>query len=325
VNRREFITLLGGAAATWPVVAQAQQAMPVIGFLASRSLGDSVDVVAAFHKGLGEAGFVEGKNIVVHYRWAEGQYSRLPEMAAELVQRQVAAIATFGPPAAYAAKAKALTIPIVFSSGADPVSSGLVASINRPGGNATGTHMFLQGLESKKLGLLREIAPNASTVAILLNPTHPDAATQMKDVNEAARALSQKVEIVHASTENGIDVAFATAVQRQAGALLVGADPFFNSRRDQVVGLAARYALPAIYELREFAVAGGLVSYGISLADSYRQVGLYIGRILKGEKPADLPVVQSSRFEFVINLKTAKALGLSVPGALSARADEVIE
>jgi putative tryptophan/tyrosine transport system substrate-binding protein len=326
IGRRELITLLGGAAAAWPLAARAQQAaMPVIGFLSTRSPADSADLVAAFRRGLAASGYVEGQNFAVEYRWADGLSDRLPALAADLVSRKVAVIATVGgPTSGLAAKAATSTIPIVFI-GNDPVRIGLVASLNRPGGNATGVNVFLQEMEGKRLGLLREIVPTASLIAVLLNPQGVDVDIQKRDIDEAARAVGQPIHVLNASNERDIHDAFEALARLKAGGLLVAAHPFFNSRREQIVTLSVHYRIPAIYEVREFAVAGGLMSYGTSLPDAYRQVGIYAARILNGEKPADLPVMQATKFEFVINLKTAKALGLEVPPALSARADEVIE
>jgi putative ABC transport system substrate-binding protein len=324
MRRREFITLLGGAAAAWPLAASARQ--PAIGYLSLASPGPFAHLVAAFSDGLKEIGYVGDQNVAIEYRWAEGQYERLPALSADLVRRQVAVIvATGGSVVGLAAKAATATIPIVISSGGDPVKLGLVASLSRPGGNVTGVHLFLSLLDPKKLGLLRELVPQASVIAVLLNPNAPDIQARLADVHEAAHTALQQIHVLHASTERELDTAFATVSHVRAGALVVGADAFFNSRRDHVVALAARHAIPAIYEGREYALAGGLASYGTSLADGYRQVGIYTGRILKGEKPADLPVMQSTKFELVINLKTAKALGLDVPLHLQQLADEVIE
>jgi len=326
MRRREFITILGGAAAL-PISVRAQQAgTPVVGFLSSRTASDATSAVAAFHRGLNEMGYFEGQNVAIEYRWAEGQYDRLPALAADLVRRQVAVIAaTGGTISSRAAKAATSTIPIIFGTGEDPVKLGLVATLSRPGGNVTGVHTFIGQMEAKRLGLLHELIPTAALVGVLLNPKSSSFATLSNDIRDAARNLGQEVNVVNASSEGDIRAAFATFARLRAAALLVAADPFFNTQLDQIVALAAQYAIPAIYELREFAVAGGLISYGTSLLEAYRQIGLYTGRILKGDKPIDLPVVQSTKFELVINLKTAKALGLEVPPGLSARADEVIE
>jgi len=325
VKRREFITLVGGAAvAAWPLAARAQQAMPVIGFLDGQSF--DLHLMTAFRQALKDAGYIEGRNVAIYFRSADGQTDRLVTLAGDIIGRRVAVIVTTGGgAAALAAYAATTTIPIVFVNGVDPVSSGLVMSLNRPGGNATGVYIFQQVLEGKRLGLLRELVPSAASIAVLLNPTNANFQSQLRGVQDAARDLGQQVSILSASTEREIDVAFATVAQSGARALLVGSDPFFSSERDQVIAVAARHAIPAIYEGREFATAGGLASYGTSLADAYRQAALYAGRILKGEKPADLPIVQPTKFEFVINLKTAKALGLDVSPGLAASADEIVE
>jgi putative ABC transport system substrate-binding protein len=322
--RREFVILLGGAAA-WPLAARAQQpAVPVVGFLDGQS--PDRHLMTAFRQALKDAGYVEGRNVAIEYRSANGQTDRLLTLAGDLVDRRVTVIvATGGTAAALAAYAATTTIPIVFASSADPVTSGLVVSLNRPGGNATGVYVFQQVLEGKRLGLLRQLVPAAALIAVLLNPTNANFLTQLSGVQEAARAVGQQLHILSASSESDIDTAFATVTESRAGALLVGSDPFFNSRLYQIVALAARYVIPAIYEERDFTMAGGLASYGTSLADAYRQLGVYTGRILKGEKPDDLPVVQPTKFEFVINLKTATALGLDVPAGLSASVDEIIE
>jgi len=323
LHRRSFITLLGGAAA-WPLAARAQQAMPVIGFLDGQSF--DLHLMTAFRQALKDAGYIEGRNVTIYFRSADGQTDRLVTLAGDIIGRRVAVIVTTGGgAAALAAYAATTTISIVFVNGVDPVSSGLVMSLNRPGGNATGVYIFQQVLEGKRLGLLRELVPSAASIAVLLNPTNANFQTQLRGVQDAARDLGQQVSILSANTEREIDVAFATVAQSGARALLVGSDPFFSSERDQVIALAARHAIPAIYEGREFATAGGLASYGTSLADAYRQAALYAGRILKGEKPADLPIVQPTKFEFVINLKTAKTLGLDVSPGLAASADEIVE
>ena len=328
IRRREFITLLGGAAVAWPLSARAQQqpAMPAIGFLSGRAAGEATGVVAAFLGGLNEAGFVEGRNVAIEYRWAERQFDRLPDMVTELIHRQVAVIvATGGDLSALAAKAATMTIPIVFLTGRDPVELGLVARISRPGGNVTGVTLLALTLEGKRLGLLRELVPGASFIAVLLNPDATLFAAQSKDIDNLARAVGQKVQVLTASNERALGEAFHAAAELRTGAILVGSDPYLNSRQDQLVALAERYSIPAIFSFREAVTSGGLMSYGTSFAEAYRQVGDYTGRILKGAKPADLPVVQPTKFELVINLKTAKALGLDVPPSLLARADEVIE
>ena len=325
MRRREFLGVLGAAAVAWPVGARAQQKVPVIGFLDSRSASDTRSAVAAFLAGLKEVGYLEGQNVVIEYRWAEGQYDRLPALVADLLGRQVAVVFAAGPPAAPAVKAATATIPIVFTNGLDPVQLGLVESLNRPGGNATGYYLFSSTLEPKKLELLHELVPTAAAIGAVVNPTSPNAETVAADLQAAARARGLQVYVVEASNEHDIDAAFATVVGRGAGALVVGNDPYFTSRRDQFVGLAVRHALPVIYSVRDSVVAGGLMSYGTSINDAYRQGGVYTGRILKGERPADLPVVRPTKFELVINLKTAKALGLTVPPGLLVAADEVIE
>jgi putative ABC transport system substrate-binding protein len=325
MKRREVIRLLGGTAAAWPFAARAQQpAMPVVGLLGAGSRESLRQQIASFHEGLKESGYAEGQSVAVEYRFAEGQFDRVPALAADLVRRPVAVLVATGA-GALAAKQATTAIPIVFFVGEDPVKLGLVASLNRPGGNLTGVYQFTAGLEAKRLGLLHEMVPRANTIAVLINPNMYYAETQLRDVQEAAARLGVQLVVLRANAETDFDGAFSTLVQQRAGALLVCASPFFNSRREQLVVLAARHAVPAIYEWPEFAAAGGLMSYGTSNADAFRQAGVYAGRILNGAKPADLPVVQSTRFEFVINLSTAKVLGIEVPPTLSARADQVIE
>jgi putative ABC transport system substrate-binding protein len=327
MKRRELMLLIGGAATAWPLATRAQQrAMPVIGFLGATSSGANAPNVAAFRQGLSEAGYIEGKNVAIEYRWAEGRYDELPALAAELVGRNVDVIATSGgPPPALAAKSVTSTVPIVFVSGDDPIGKGLVTSLARPSGNLTGVSLMGVEVTPKRLQLLSELVPQASVVALLVNPNNANAERIMRDVLEAARAKGVQLPVLKAAIESEIDAAFATLVQLHSGALLVGNDSFFNSRRDQLVELAARHAVPAIYAWREFAAAGGLISYGTSLPAAYRQVGIYVGKILKGAMPADLPIQQPTKFELVINLKTAKALGLTVRQSILARADEVIE
>jgi putative ABC transport system substrate-binding protein len=327
MKRREFIALLGGAAATWPLATRAQQpAIPVIGFLSARSPDESSHLVAAFGRGLAENGYVEGKNVAIEYRWALAQYDRLPALAAELARRPVAVLVSVGgEPAALAAQAATATIPIVSLFTVDPVERGLVASLNRPGGNVTGISVLGAALEAKRLGLLHDLVPQAATIGVLLNPNFPPAASQLRDMQEAARAIGLQLHVLRAGTDREIDTAFESVAQHRIPALAVAADPFFNTRRDKLAALAARHAVPAIYILRDYAVAGGLMSYGIDPSDAYRQIGIYAARILSGAKPADLPVIQPTKFEFVINLKTAKTLGLDVSPNLLTLADEVIE
>jgi putative tryptophan/tyrosine transport system substrate-binding protein len=322
VNRRDFITLLGGAAAAWPLAARAQQpTIPVVGYLSSVS--PEPEIVAAFRRGLGESGFVEGQNVAIDYRWAEGRYDRLSAWATDLARRQVAVIVTGGgDPPIIAAKAATET---VFNTATDPMKLGLVTSLNRPVGNVTGVSTFSSQLGAKRLELLQELMPQASVIAVLTNPIYPTTESQVKEVQEAAAHLGMQPVVLAVSTEPDMDAAFATLAQKRAGGLVVGVDAFLFSHRDQIAALAARYRMPAVYAWREFAAAGGLMSYGISRTDAYRQVGVYTGRILKGAKPADLPVMQPTKFELVINLKTAKALGLQIPDKLLALADEVIE
>jgi ABC-type uncharacterized transport system substrate-binding protein len=330
LQRREFITLLGGAgvANAWPITARAQQpAMPVIGFLDPRSPHTLADQLRAFREGLKDSGYVEGQNVTIEHRWAEGQFDRLPALAAELVRRGVAVIATNGgPAAAFAAKVATTTIPIVFMAGEDPVKLGLVASLARPGGNLTGVNLVIGELTAKRLGLLRELVPGAARIAVLVNPTNTaNAETTLRDVEPAARAMGLQIQIFKASTSREIEAAFATFVHERPDALFVGNDAYLTSRRIQLTHLATRYAVPATYGAREIVEVGGLMSYGVNIPDALRQLGVYAGRILKGAKPADLPVVQASKFELVINQQTARMLGLTVPDKLLVAADEVIE
>jgi putative ABC transport system substrate-binding protein len=325
MKRREFVRLLGGAAATWPFAAPAQQpAMPVIGFLNSRAPGENPAILAAFRRGLKEAGYVEGQNVTVEYRWADDQYDRLPALAADLIGRPVAAIVANGP-AVQTAKAATSTIPIVFVVGFDPLAFGLVANLSRPGGNLTGVSVLDVEIGAKRLELLHELVPTATVVALLVNPTTPAAETITRDAQAAARALGLQLHVLHASSDHDFDTVFATVAQLRAGALVIGADPFFTSRSQQLAKLAVDHAVPTIYEFREFAAAGGLISYGTSIVDAYRLAGVYTGRILNNEKPSDLPVQQATKVELILNLKTAKALGIIVPTPLVGRADEVIE
>ena len=327
IGRRQFISAFGGGAVAWPLAARAQQpALPVIGWLSGISSQAQRPSLAAFLKALGDSGYVEDRNVQIEYRWADGKYDQLPAMAADLVARRVTLIASVGgEPAVFAAKATTTTIPIVMVVGGDPVKEGFVASLSRPGGNITGATVFAYEMESKRLGLLHEAVPAAKTIAVLFNPANPTVASQVHDVQEAAPSLGVELVILNASDESEFERVFATMAQQQADALLVGANPYFFSRRARLVALAAQHRLPAIYEWREFALDGGLMSYGTVLADAYGQAGAYAGRILNGEKPGDLPVVLPTKYQFVINLKTAKALGLEFSPTLSARADEVIE
>ena len=325
MRRREFITLLGGAAAAWPFAAYAQQpTMPVVGFLRSATLADVPHWVAAFRQGLKEAGFVEGQNVAIEFRSADNQLDRLPALVADLIRQPVAVIVG-NTDAALAAKAASATVPIVFASGSDPVRDGLVASLNRPGGNVTGLVYFSAVLGAKRLELLRQLVPGATKIAVLVNPNTPLTEAERKDVQAAAQVIGQQLIIIDISSDRDIETAFATFVQRGASALLVGTGGFLNSNRERIAAVANRHALPASYSQREGVVAGGLMSYGPSISDAYRQAGIYSGRILNGEKPADLPVMQSTKFELVLNLKTAKALGLTIPPSLLVAADEVME
>jgi putative tryptophan/tyrosine transport system substrate-binding protein len=327
MRRREFITLIGSAA-TWPLAAHAQQpAMPVVGWLNGLLAGDpfSMSLASAFRAGLKDAGYIEGQNVAIDFRWGEGQYSRLPTLAAELVAKRVNVIMAGGPPAALAAKAATQTIPIIFTSGDDPVRLGLIGSLSRPGGNATGFNLFDNELEPKRLGLLREVVKAATTVGVLLNPKFASFDAQSKDVRQAARADGFEVVVLSASSEKEIEEVFKTFAQAHAAALLIGSDQYLLGARKQLIALAAHYSIPTMFSGRVAVVDGGLVSYGISFADAYRQAGIYVSRVLKGEKPGDLPVVRPTKFELVINLKTAKTLGLTIPPGVMAIADDVIE
>jgi putative ABC transport system substrate-binding protein len=326
MKRRELIRVLAGAAVAWPLASHAQQpAIPVIGFLNGGTPAGYERYAAAFRQGLNENGYVEGRNLVIEYRWGEDKYDRMPALAADLVSRQVTVLAATSTPAALAAKAATSTIPIVFTAGADPVAIGLVASFNRPGGNATGLINYLNLMGAKRLGLLHELVPNAGVIGMLVNPTFPDVESQLRDMREAAQNAGLQVHTVNASSERDFNKAFATLVQLNVGALLVGADVVFVSNRDQLVALAARHGIPTMYTFRDFVVAGGLASYATKLEEIYRQAGIYVARILKGAKPSDLPVLLPTKFDLTINLKTAKTLGLTIPETLLATADEVIQ
>jgi len=326
MRRREFITLLGGAVAS-PLAARAQQpALPVIGFMSGRSPEDSTHLVAAFRQGLAENGFVEGQTVAIEFRWADGDYDRLPALAADLVSRKVAVLVGVGGDVSAVVATKATrTIPVVFGMGGDPVKAGLVASFNRPGGNATGYTVLTSQMESKRLGLMRELVPGVSLIGILVNPQLPSTVQELADLEPAAKGVNQQLFVARADNDAELDTALASFVQQRVGAFLVTSAPFFDTRMNRIVSFAAQNRLPAIYQFREYAVAGGLISYGPNIVESYRNAGVYVGRILKGEKPADLPVLQPTKFDFVINLKTAKALGLTVPPTLLAEAGEVIE
>jgi putative tryptophan/tyrosine transport system substrate-binding protein len=326
IRRRQFLFTLGGAAIAWPLAARAQQqAMPAIGFLSATPSRPAIHLVAAVQRGLQEAGYSEGQTVATEFRWADDQYDRLPELANNLVNRQVAAIVALNSPAALAAKRATTTIPIVFISGIDPVTSGLVESLNRPGGNATGVYILTASLEAKRLEILHEVAPGVATIGVLVNPNFSGTERELKDLHDASRILGVELFVLKVASESGVAGAFATLVERNIGALLVASDPFLYGQRDQIIALAVRHAIPVMYGSSEFARAGGVMSYGTNLTDAYRQVGLYAGRILKGAKPAELPVHQSTTVELVLNLKTAKVLGLTFPITLLGRADEVIE
>ena len=327
MRRRDFVRAIVGSAAAWPLAARAQQGtLPVIGWLSARSPSEAASVLQAFRQGLGQVGYFEGKNVTIEYRWAEGRYDRLPALAAELVSRHVAVIAaTGGEPSPLAAKAATTTIPIVCTLGGDPVETGLVVSFNRPGGNVTGTTIMTLEMASKRLDLVRQLVPNATTIGMLVNPKFPTASAEAREVQDAARSHGIQSNLLNASTEGEIDAAFTTIVEQRNGALIVGTDPFLLGQRDQLVQLAARHMVPTIYFLREFVEAGGLMSYGPNIANGYRQAGVYTGLILNGADPAVLPIVRPTQFLFYLNLKTAKTLGLQIPPLLLALADEVIE
>jgi putative ABC transport system substrate-binding protein len=327
MRRREVISLLAGAAAAWPLASRAQQpAMPVIGFLSSLSFGYGQQFLVTFRQGLSEAGYVEGRDVSIEYRWADNQYDRLPSIAAELLQRPLAAmVASGGSVPVQAAKAATITVPIIFTAAAYPVEVGLVASLPRPGGNITGIASLTAELDAKRMGMLREFVPAADAIGVLVNPSNPSADIQRRSLQSAAQSIGLKLVVVPVATERQLDAAFATLIRERVGGLLIAADPFFADRRVQLVALVAHHAVPAMYQFREITVVGGLMSYGLHLPDNYRQAGIYTGRILKGAKPADLPVMQPTKFELVINLKTAKSLGLQIPDRLLALADEVIE
>jgi putative ABC transport system substrate-binding protein len=326
IQRREFITLLGGFAA-WPLAARGQQpTMPVIGFMSARSPSDSAYLVDAFRQGLLEAGYLEGETISIEYRWANGDYGRLPGLASDLLTRKVLVlVAVGGDASAVAAKHATTTVPIVFGMGGDPIAEGLVASFNRPGGNATGFTLLTSQIEPKRVGLLHELVPSLSFLGALINPIFPPTAGQLEDIQTATRSIGQNLLVGRADNDAQLQTAFATFVEQRVGAVLVAAAPFFDTRREQIIALAAQHRLPAMYQFREYAAAGGLISYGPRIADSYKQAGIYAGRILRGAKPSDLPVVQPTKFEMVINLKTANALGLAIPNTMQLLADEVIE
>jgi putative tryptophan/tyrosine transport system substrate-binding protein len=327
MRRRDFIGLLGGAAATWPIASRAQQsAVPLIGYLSGRSPEDTVRELEAFHKGLSEGGFVSGGNVNVEYRWARGDYDRLTALAAELVQRRVAVLAaTGGDASAISAKEATSTIPVVFNMGGDPVKIGLVQSFNRPGGNVTGSTILTQDMEQKRFGILNKVVPDVVRFGAIVNSNYPPSAYQIRELEKAATDLGRQIFIAKASKDSELDAAFAALLREQVGALAVASDPYFDTRRDRIIAFAAQNRLPAIYQFRVYTLEGGLISYGPSITDAYRQVGRYVARILKGEKPTDLPILQPTQFDFVVNLKTAKTLGLIVPPTLVAQADEVIE